>query len=188
MNKNANLCSLKSSQVPKEAQAFYRKSFKRLSLKGGGGGVSTTCWGLILLTHSLVCRTWWRLSNPWLFGELTSCQAGSQTSRVTLTTVAPGLLRVSGKSQAPTRSLKVQEAQGVVTGEPHIIFLLLMVLLASREPLHASDRVLTSTIWTSANILFIPQVIQKISKVSETKHWAPFTLEKFLHKPKTVKN
>lgn len=40
MNKNANLCSLKSSQVPKEAQAFYRKSFKRLSLKGGGWGVN----------------------------------------------------------------------------------------------------------------------------------------------------
>ena len=114
-----------------------------------------------------------KVEQPRLFGELTGCQAGFQPSPVTLTTVAPELLVLFAKPQALTGSLKAQEAHVGVTRELHSIFLLLMVLLASREPLHVSDTdtVVTIAIWISAIILIVPEVIQKTSsQVSETQH------------------
>lgn len=83
-----------------------------------------------------------KVEQPWLFGELTGCQASSQPSPpVTLITLASGLLGPFAKPQAPSGSSKVQEVQAIVTREPHSTLLLLMELLASKET--------TSCLWHS---------------------------------------
>ena len=116
----------------------------------------------------------------WATGELTAKLAPShclllwQLHSKTTSTIC--------KTPSTHRKLKGSIGSSGVTRELHGIFLLLRVLLASREPLHVSDKdtVLTSAIWISAIILVVPEAIQKTSsKVSEIQHWASFILESF---------
>lgn len=58
-----------------------------------------------------------KVEQPWLFAELTGCQAGFQLPPVALTTAALGLLGPVTKPQASTGSSKAQEAQAIVTRE-----------------------------------------------------------------------
>lgn len=110
-----------------------------------------------------------KVEQPWLFGELTGCQAGSQPSPpVALTTVTSGLLGPFAKPQAPTGSSKAQKAQAAASRKPHDI-LLLKVLLASRKTT-SHLQLSHSAIWISAIIPAVPGVIQKTGskEVSET--------------------
>lgn len=122
-----------------------------------------------------------KVEQPWLFGELTACQTGSQPSTTTCYFDNCGFRATRAICKAPSTYRKLQGSKCPSCSH-------------QETPGHSSPngaarfRGTTST-WVSAIIPVVPRVIQKTSskKVSETQHWASLMVESFLLSLKAFK-